>query len=180
MKRIHKLLGIGLVVVSAALTGCGSSNDSSEQFTGAQLVQGMMGYGPAAKSFGDTGTLQDRLDHTKMAIKNHAIPPELLQNYIVDLKPASGDPLPPPSLPSLPTEQQLEQLAQAVDMVKLPSEQQFEKFVGYLIDEINRQAPGLSMGLPCRRRFRTVASRCRKSRDAFCGRTNARPKGMAR
>jgi hypothetical protein len=141
MKRIHKLLGIGLVVVSAALTGC-SSNDSSQEFTGAQLVQGMMGYGPAAKSFGDTGSLQDRLDHTKTAIKNHAIPPELLQNYIADLKPAAGDPLPAPTQPSLPTEAQLEQLAQAVDMVQLPTEKQFQTFVGYLIDEINHQAPG--------------------------------------
>ncbi len=142
MKRhITKVFAIALLITSAALGGC-SSSEQPRQYTGEELTQGMMGVGPAAEKFGQPMTVKDRLENTKQALKAHAVPAQMLQSYVADMAAQPGDPFPAPKQPGRPpTELELEQLGKAMDQVWMPTEAQFARIVDYVIAEINRRTP---------------------------------------
>ncbi len=141
--RIKNAISIGLVVGGAALAACSSSKtDSPRNYTGEEIAQGMMGVGPAADRFGPASTLKERMDNTKQSLKMSSVSVEVLKQNAADLAPQSGDPLPATRLAArMPTEVELTNLATQLDTVQLPSEEQFQKLVGYVISEINRRAP---------------------------------------
>lgn len=139
--RFRNVVAAALVVGGATLAGCSSSQEN-KTFTGEEIAQGMMGVGPAADRFGPTSTLKDRLDATKQSLKNNSISVQVLNQNAADLAPQPGDPLPATRLAKrMPTEVELANLATQMDSIQIPTEEQFKRLVGYVIDEINARAP---------------------------------------
>jgi hypothetical protein len=168
-RRLRNVISLGLVVAGVALAGCSSKSEGPKTYTGEEITMGMMGIGPTAERWGGASTLKERLDKTRNDLKMSAISVDVLQQNAADLAPQSGDPLPPTRLAGrMPTGVELTNLSSQLDTVQIPSEQQYQTLVNYVISEIKRRAPNY---------FETFASEM-QSGDA--ARVNAAVKQMKR